>query len=98
MCELGESAELYQQSPCLSRIGFSAARLSRFEIDESVGKPRGRIKGGQEPVSQILCQSQESFIVCELVAGEKTAQETDCDLEVLNVNVFVEGEVFDDVV
>ena len=66
--ELGERAELYQQSPGLRRVGFCAADFARLEVDEPVRQARGRVEDRQKPVPQILRQPQESLVARELIS------------------------------
>ena len=54
------------------------------------------MKAGSSLCAQIFGQVQETLVAGELIAGEQSAQQPDRYLEILDVNVAVEGEIADD--
>jgi hypothetical protein len=91
-----QRAELENESPDLGRVRARAAGLAGLQVDVHVGHARGRVEDGQKARSKLLRQAQKAGVPCHLVAGEESSQEADRDLEILDRDVPVEGELFDD--
>ena len=95
--QLAKRAELDQQSSNFRGIRHLAAHRAAFEVDVYVRHSRWRVEGGQEPRAQIAGQGKQSLVAGQLVAAEQSTQQTDRNLEILDVNVAIEGQVLDDV-
>ncbi len=91
--ELAQRAEFQQQRTGLGGVGLDAAHLAGLQVHLDIRQARGRVEHGQQAAAEIVGQREQALVARHLVAGEQAAEQADGDLEVLDVEVLVEGQL-----
>jgi hypothetical protein len=91
--QMRERAELEHQRADLGGVRLHSARLTRLQVHVHVGHPGRRVKDRQEPVAEVLGQGEQAPVPRHLVGREKSPEDADGELEILDLNVLVERQV-----
>ena len=67
------------------------APVLRLTFD--VGHAGGGVEDGEQAGAEVVGEGEEALVAGELVGAEQAAEQADGDFEILDVDVFVEGEL-----